>query len=266
MQQSSFNTQLPLNEQIKALKDQIRKAPAAAPLRIYYFQLLCVLGDWSKALEQLQLCAQLAPESAPMARAYREAIRCEVLRAEVFAGRKKPFLMGEPPRWLACMIDALALDAQGQADAAHALRAQALQEAPAVAGEIDGQPFEWLGDSDTRLGPVLELFAQGNYYWLPLQSLRGVGFEKVQDLRDLVWMPCEITLAQGGTLPGFMPARYPLAPEDDDALKLSRRTQWSDMGSEHVAGHGQRTWVTDANDFPMLQVRKLALAQGALNA
>jgi type VI secretion system protein ImpE len=26
-----------------------------------------------------------------------------------------------------------------------------------------------------------------------------------------------------------------------------------------VAGHGQRTWVTDSEDFPMLQVRQLAL-------
>jgi len=263
MQLPNFNTQLALDEQIKALKDQIRQAPSAAPLRIYYFQLLCVLGDWKKALEQLQLCAQLAPDAVPMARAYREAIRCEALRAEVFEGRHKPFLVGEPPRWLACMIDALALAAEGSAEAAQALRAQALEEAPAVPGEIDGQPFEWLADSDTRLGPVCELFAQGNYYWLPLESVRTIGFEKVQDLRDLVWMPCEVTLAHGGTLPGFMPSRYPLCPQDDDATKLARRTQWSNIGADHVAGHGQRTWVTDADDFPMLQVRKLQLSPSA---
>ena len=104
----SFTSQLSLDEQLKALKDQIRQAPASAPLRVYYFQLLCVLGEWQKALEQLQLCAQLDPSCEPMARAYREAIRCEVLRAEVFAGKKKPFLMGEPAQWLACLIDALA--------------------------------------------------------------------------------------------------------------------------------------------------------------
>jgi type VI secretion system protein ImpE len=260
MTQPTLSPQPTLDDQLKALKDQIRQAPAAAQLRVHYFQLLCVLGEWNKALEQLQLCAQLDPGCAPMARAYREAIRCEALRAEVFAGRRKPFLVGEPPRWLACMVDALALAGQGQADAAQALRAQALDEAPAVAVEIDGQPFEWMADSDTRLGPVLELFAQGNYYWLPLASVRNAGFEKVQDLRDLVWLPCEVTLSQGGTLPGFMPSRYPLQPGDGDALRLARRTQWSELGEGHVAGHGQRSWVTDADDFPMLQVRKLALA------
>ena len=42
----SFTSQLSLDEQLKALKDQIRQAPASAPLRVYYFQLLCVLGEW----------------------------------------------------------------------------------------------------------------------------------------------------------------------------------------------------------------------------
>src|SRR5260221_12390136 len=90
----SFTSQLSLDEQLKALKDQIRQAPASVPLRVYYFQLLCVLGEWQKALEQLQLCAQLDPSSEPMARAYREAIRCELLRAAFSPGQKNPFLVG----------------------------------------------------------------------------------------------------------------------------------------------------------------------------
>lgn len=264
----SFTSQLPLDEQLKALKDQIRQAPASAPLRIYYFQLLCVQGEWQKALEQLQLCAQLDPQSEPMARAYREAIRCEVLRAEVFAGKKKPFLMGEPAQWLACLIDALAHEGAAAED----LRARALDEAPVTAGHVGEHGFEWLADSDTRLGPVCELLANGSYYWLPFDAIAQIGFEPVQDLRDLVWLPCEVTLRHGGTLQGFMPTRYPLVPGDDDAIRMSRRTQWSALGgvssnpaglaepSGHVAGHGQRTWVTDTEDFPMLQVRKLALS------
>lgn len=264
-----FNHQLPLSEQLKALKDQIRQAPASAPLRVYYFQLLCVLGDWQKALEQLQLCAQLDPANAPMARAYREAIRCEVLRTEVFAGHKRPFLMGEPAQWLACLIDALAHTGRGETQAAQDLRARALEEAPTTAGHIGEHPFTWLADSDTRLGPVCELLANGNYYWLPFDAIAQIGFESVQDLRDLIWLPCEVTLHHGGTLQGFMPTRYPLVPGDEDAILLSRRTQWSALDdthsdqtepSGHVVGRGQRTWVTDTEDFPMLQVRKLTLS------
>src|SRR5260370_875901 len=235
----SFTSQLSLDEQLKALKDQIRQAPASVPLRVYYFQLLCVLGEWQKALEQLQLCAQLDPSCEPMARAYREAIRCEVLRAEVFAGKKKPFLMGEPAQWLACLIDALAHEGAAAED----LRARAREEAPATAGHMGEHRFEWLADSDTRLGPVCELLAHGSYYWLPFDAIAQIGFEPVQDLRDLIWLPCEVTLREGGALQGFMPARYPLAPGDDDAVRMSRRTQWSplDTGSsdpDESSGHG----------------------------
>jgi type VI secretion system protein ImpE len=112
------------------------------------------------------------------------------------------------------------------------------------------------------------LLTHGSYYWLPFDAIAQIGLEPVQDLRDLVWLPCEVTLRQGTALQGFMPVRYPLVPADDDATRLSRRTQWSplDSGSSdpadasgHVAGHGQRTWVTDTEDFPMLQARKLTL-------
>jgi type VI secretion system protein ImpE len=212
----------------------------------------------------LHLSAHVVTGSLVLARAYREAIRCEVLRAEVFAGKKKPFLMGEPAQWLACLIDALA----HEGTAARDLRARALDEAPATAGHMGEHRFEWLADSDTRLGPVCELLTHGSYYWLPFDAIAQIGLEPVQDLRDLVWLPCEVTLRQGTALQGFMPVRYPLVPADDDATRLSRRTQWSplDSGSSdpadasgHVAGHGQRTWVTDTEDFPMLQARKLTL-------
>lgn len=254
-----FSPQLPISGQLQLLRERIRQSPARAALRIYYFQLLAVLGEWNKALEQLQLCAQLDSGATPMARAYREAIRCEALRSEVFAGRRRPFLVGEPAGWLVRLIDALRQAGRGNTEAAQALRAMALDDAPVVPGSIDGRAFEWLADSDARLGPVCEFIANGNYYWLPFDTIQRIGFEPVQDLRDLVWQPCEVALRVGGTLQGFMPTRYPLEENDDDGLKLARRTEWRDIGAGHVAGHGQRTWVTDLDDFPMLQVRSITL-------
>ena len=42
-----------------------------------------------------------------MAQMYREAIQCERLRADVFAGRKSPLIFGQPDEWLALLIEAL---------------------------------------------------------------------------------------------------------------------------------------------------------------
>lgn len=257
MRDPSFNPQRPLAEQLVELKNAIRAHPTKAALRTYYFQLLSVLGDWQKAVSQLQVCAQLDPSAAPMARAYREAILCEVLRSEVFAGRKNPHILGEPTPWLSYLSDALKQSAAGRLDHAAQLRLQAFELAPPSAGEIDGTPFAWIADADNRLGPICELYANGCYYWLPFETIKSIGFEKPQDLRDMVWQACEVTLRNGGNLAGFIPSRYPLQSEDADEIKLARQTLWQDLGHGHFAGRGQRLWATDQSECALLDVRQL---------
>lgn len=253
-----FDSHLPLAQQLDQVKEAIRSDPSKASLRTFYFQLLAVLGDWTKALAQLQVCAQLDPKALPMAQAYREAMRCETLRAEVFAGTRTPYIMGEPPEWLSYMVDALKAQAESSAQAACELRARALEMAPAISGAINAEAFEWLCDSDSRLGPIFEFYTNGCYYWIPYSALRSVVLEKPQDLRDVIWQPAELTLVNESTLRGLAPARYPLHVEDDDGLKLGRRTEWTELGEEHVAGRGQKVLITDQGDHAVLDVRTIS--------
>ncbi len=58
-----------------------------------------------------------------MAQTYREAIICEVYREKVFAGEKEPLIFGEPQEWVALLIEALKLLAQGRPAEAAQLRA-----------------------------------------------------------------------------------------------------------------------------------------------
>ncbi len=46
-------------EGIQMAEQQVRENPAKALCRHSLFQLLCVAGDWSRALHQLQLCARM---------------------------------------------------------------------------------------------------------------------------------------------------------------------------------------------------------------
>jgi len=78
---------------------QIRGEPGNAALRICLFQLLGVQGLWQRALTQLQAAAQLDPAALPMAQTYRETIRCEVLRADVVAGRQTDWVGIGPDDW-----------------------------------------------------------------------------------------------------------------------------------------------------------------------
>lgn len=253
-----FDSTNPLDVQLSRIKEAIRAEPTKASLRTFYFQLLAVMGDWDKALAQLQVCAQLDPKALPMAQAYREAMRCELLRTEVFEGRRTPFVVGEPPQWLSYMVDALKAQAEGSQEAAFDLRTQALDMAPAISGSINGDPFEWLCDSDSRLGPIFELYSAGCYYWVPLSSIKSITLEKPQDLRDVVWQPAELTLVNEGTLQGVVPVRYPAHAGDEDGLRLARRTEWSEIGGDHLAGRGQRVLITDQGDHAMLDVRTIS--------
>jgi type VI secretion system protein ImpE len=83
------------------LQQLIRKDPANTKHRIYLFQLYAVLGQWEKALNQLNVLAEMDAATLAMVQTYREAIRCEVLRKEIFAGLKTPLIFGEPQQWLA---------------------------------------------------------------------------------------------------------------------------------------------------------------------
>ena len=138
------------------LKAEVRRAPRDARLRVFLFQLLCITGDWNRALNQLAVAGELDPAAKPMVQTYEIAIRCEVLRAKVFAGQRTPTILGEPGEWLPLLIEALRLDGAGQPDQAAILRAAAFDAAPVIAASLDDADAEWVADADPRLGPVAE--------------------------------------------------------------------------------------------------------------
>lgn len=255
----SIDRQQTLQLQLEGLQSAIRKDASDADLRVHLFQLLCVMGNWKRALSQLQVCAQLAAKALPMAQTYREAIKCEVFRAEVFAGKRTPQVMGKPPEWIGHLIEALKHDAGDRADAAAELRSKALDAAQPAGFMVDKVECEWIADADSRLGPVCEVIANGQYYWLPFESCSGISLEKPTDMRDLVWLPAEIMLPNEGRVPALIPTRYvdtekSTAPNADQ-LKLASATEWIEKSEGAWFGVGQRLWTTDQNDYPLLDVR-----------
>ncbi|MCB1805512.1 MAG: virulence protein SciE type, partial [Candidatus Competibacteraceae bacterium] len=158
-----------LDQALSELQQQVRKQPANAKHRIFLFQLLAVRGEWQKALTQLNVLRDMDASTLPMVQTYQEAIQCEAIRADVFAGRRSPLVFGDPEHWLALLVEALHPDASGHYAQAADLRGQALEQTPAISGTIDGAEFAWITDADPRLGPVLEAIVNGRYYWVPFQ-------------------------------------------------------------------------------------------------
>lgn len=247
-----------LEDQLTGLMALIRKSPTDHRLRVHLAQLSMLLGQWERAIGQLQAVALSEPSALPFAQTYREAIRCERLRERVFAGEIAPPTLGTPAPWFALLAQALRHRALGEHAAADALQSQAFEAAPARAFEIDGQAIEWLADADSRIGPCIEALVNGQYYWIPFDDIQRLDLEAPVDLRDLVWTPAKLVLCNGGVHPVLIPSRYPGSESaSEDALRRSGLTMWTEAGEAGWTGLGQRMWASDVGEHPMLETRRI---------
>jgi type VI secretion system protein ImpE len=245
---------------LASLQEQVRARPADPKLRVFLFQLLCVVGQWERALNQLTVASSLDPNAIAMEKTYGDAVRCEAVRDEVFAGKKVPMIFGQPDQWLALLIESLLLAGRGERAQSGELRARAFEDAPTTAGDIDGRPFAWIADADSRLGPVLEAIINGRYYWLPYARLAKVEIEPPADLRDVVWMPAKLQFENGGESVALIPTRYPGSQASADGLiALARKTVWEEIDADAHRGLGQRIITTDVDDVPLMEIRTITL-------
>jgi type VI secretion system protein ImpE len=243
---------------LQHLTAAVRAKPADAKLRIFMAQLLCVLGQWERAHTQLNVVADMDAETVAMRETVGHAIRCEMTRAKVFAGSRTPMVFGQPDEWLALLIESLLQKGQGNTAMADDLASRAFDAAPEVAGKINGEPFAWIADADSRLGPVLEACVNGHYYWVPMSRLARVEFDPPADLRDCVWMPAQLMFSNGGETVALIPTRYPGSESSEDgAICLARKTEWVDGGSERWFGLGQRVLATDAGEHALMAVQAI---------
>lgn len=260
---------------LELLKNEIRKAPSDPEKRVFLFQLYSIIGDWDKSLTQLNVARDLEPENKSMAETYQEVLRCESLRADVFSGSRSPMILGEPPEWIAKLLQALKYFSQADYDAFFQLQDEAYELAEPSAGtlyenkqgptddaeeadRIEGQQFEWIADADMRLGPVIEAIVNGNYYWIPMENIQSIELEAPVDLRDLAWTPATFCWKNKGQAVGFIPTRYPGSTGDSSGeILMARTTEWETPAEELYVGKGLRILNTDSGEFPLTQIRRI---------
>ena len=248
-------------EALGALEQEVRANPASSRHRVFLF--LSVLGQWDRALTQLNVAGEMDRANEAISKIYVAALQCEALREAVFRGEHTPHVLGEPDAWLAELIEAARLDAAGGHDQAADLRAKSLEAAPTAPGSINGEPFQWVADADSRLGPVLEIVLDGRYFWVPFTAIKSLEFEPATDLRDVVWQPTSITWSNGGEAVAFVPTRYAgTTATDDEGALMARKTDWNELSEACFAGVGQRVLVTDAGEYPLLAIQTLTLDHG----
>jgi type VI secretion system protein ImpE len=218
-----------LNAAIQALSADLRNDPADQKGRTFLFELLCFAGEYDRAEKHLDVLAGAGMDAATGALMYRAALAGERTRNELFAKQNYPTSPAEPVR-----------------------------------GTLNGKPFEELEDADPRIGPRLEIYAAGDYMWLPLAHIASVELQPPKRLRDLLWAPAMVrtgpkfrSLELGEVMiPALSPFSFRHA---DDAVRLGRATVWEEQEGEAVP-FGQKMLLVDGEEFPLLELRRLEIA------
>lgn len=233
----------------------LRVKPQDLDARLQLFRCAVIDGNWSRAGMQLDIAEQLEPGLTHTAMVYRRNIACERVRQDIFSGRELPVFLGTPPRWTGYLVQALGVaEAEARAALAHA----AFDDAIAIGGTLNGEPFAWLADADNRLGPILEAFVDGKYYWIPFEHISRLTIAAPEDVLDLAWCPAGMTLANGGICHIFIPTRYPCTElRASNDLKLARLTEWLPWSGSLQQGLGQRVFVSDLAEYALLDCREI---------
>jgi type VI secretion system protein ImpE len=219
-----------LDEAIEALGAEVRDHPSDAQRRTFLFELLCFAGKYDRAEKQLAVLGQGGKEAQMGALIYQSALHAERLRQQMFEQQSFP----------------------GSAAPA------------AVAGTLNGRRFASLEDADPRIGARLEIFAAGQYTWLPLSQVASVRMQQPGRLRDLLWPTALVRTAEAykGVELGevLMPALAPLTwRHPDGQVRLGRVTEWAALDDGGEAPVGQKMWLVDGEEFPVLEARELVI-------
>lgn len=249
---------------LAAIQTEVRSRPSDLELRSRLLALECVIGRWDKAENQLAALSSLDKSWLLPAQVYRSLLHCESLRREVFQGQAKPLVMGEPPLWMAWNIQGLAHAAQGHPAEAWELHVQAWEAAPEIAANVNGRSTPWLADSDRRLGPVLEAYLDGRYYWIPFAQIERWETKPPTTLLALVWLPAQIQLSGGASLSAHIPVRYPgTEGSQNGALTLARNTEWMRSAGAVRFPLGQRLLQGEGVDWGLLECRAVEFPASA---
>ena len=254
-----------LDGAIAAAEDTVKASPTDTTVRGLLCEFLCFAGEIDRADKHLDLIADQDSTVAAGVALFRQLLRGETWRHEVFAQGRPPELLSDPPAHLQTALKALTVLREGADRQARSLCEQVEAIRPAAAGGTrDDAQFGDLRDLDDITASVLELITStGEYYWIPWEQVVWLQFAAPRRPRDLIWRKAEVAVRGGPEGVVYIPALYPgSASSGDDAIRLGRATDWPDPGEGPMRGVGQRTLLFDETDIPFLELRDITFDGG----
>lgn len=247
-----------LAEAVAAANATVRKSPADIGARVLLAELLLFSGNLERADTVLDACADIDATAAITVAEFRQLLRGEIARRQLFSDGRVPEFLGEPTVAQRHALAALVALRDGNAVEAARLVAQAEEARIHPIGVGADGPFDDMRDGDDMLSTCFEVITTtGKYFWVCPERVASMDFHPIRRPRDLFWRRATLSVSSGPDGDVYLPTIYPPLQsegiEANDAFRLGRATDWlqiSDDGPTRgmgavtlIVGEGPKTWL-----------------------
>jgi type VI secretion system protein ImpE len=258
-----------LADAVAAANAAVRKAPLDIGARVLLAELLLFSGNVERADTVLDACADLDVTAAVMVAEFRQLLRGEIARRQLFSDGRVPEFLGEPTAAQRLSLSALVALRDGNPAEAAKLVEQSEEARVHPAGTSPDGPFDDMRDGDDVLSTCFEVITTtGKYFWIPPERVASVEFHPLKRPRDLFWRRATMSVNSGPDGDVYLPTIYPpiqgASTEPTDPLRLGRATDWTQIGdSGPTRGVGAVTLVVGEEPKTWLEMGSLTFRSAA---
>jgi type VI secretion system protein ImpE len=253
-----------LADALTAATAAVRKAPTDIGGRVFLAELLAFSGNIERADVILDASAELDPTAAVVVAEFRQLLRGELARRQLFSVGRVPEFLGEPTAAQRLSLAAIVALRNGDSPEAATLAGQAEEVRAHPAGTVLGTAFNDMRDADDLLASCFEVITTtGKYFWIPPERVVTLEFHAPKRPRDLFWRRATMQVAEGPDGEVYLPAIYPpranAATATTDALRLGRATDWQEAGAGGpTVGLGAVTILAGEEALTWLELDKVS--------
>lgn len=246
-----------LDGALESARKTVQSNPSSAAARVVLADVMCFHGDFERADQQLDNASTIQPDLSMTVVQLRRVVRAEVARHDFHRLGRVPEMLQTPDEEHKHRLRAALLLREKQfAEAAQELAsAESLRTRPT--GTCNGNRFGEWRDGDDLLAGILEVLSpDGRYFWVPFSAIEKLQFAPPQVPRDLLFRQTTLTTRSGVTSQVYVPVLYYLADHDPTPeQRRGRTTDWIESEGHPVRGVGQRVFLTDEQDYAILEVQ-----------
>ena len=258
-----------LADALTAANAAVRKTPTDIGARILLAELLLFAGNTERVDVVLDACADLDPTAALVVAEFRQLLRGETARRQLFSEGRVPEFIGEPTGAQRLSLAAVVALRNGDTHEAGKRAAEAEEARVHPSGIAGGGAFDDMRDGDDLLASCFEVITTtGKYFWISPERVLLLEFHPMKRPRDLFWRRATMQVADGPEGDVYLPMIYPpvasAAAVLTDALRLGRATDWQQAGEGGpMRGLGAVTLLVGEDTQTWLEMDKVSFRSAA---